>query len=250
MPATPGGPPRLAAFFDVDGTLTRDTTLFAFLRHDLAARGRPAEEYGRARSRLRALTDAGTPRTETNRQYFELYAGRGEEELAAAGRAWFREARARPGFYRDEAVAALRAHAARGELIVLVSGSFAPCLDPIREELGADLLLCTRPQIAAGRYTGRTVEPMVDGAKARAVLRLATELGLSLGECHGYADHVSDVPFLEAVGRPVAVGDDPGLRSVARSRGWAVLQAAPTADPPEPSAVDVRGLFEAADADS
>jgi len=208
----------------VDGTLTRDTSLFGFLAYDLAARGRPAEEYDRARARLRALTAGGAPRTQTNRAYFGLFAGRDAARLAARGREWFRQAREQDGFYREEGLAAFREHAARGDLTVLVSGSFPPCLDPIKEELGADVLLCTRPEIRDGRYTGRVAAPMVDDEKGRAVRALAAERGLRLSDSRGYADHGSDLPFLEAVGRPVVVGCDPAMRAIADQRGWPVLE--------------------------
>jgi phosphoserine phosphatase len=39
-----------------------------------------------------------------------------------------------------------------------------------------------------------------------------------------YTDSITDLPLLEAVGRPVAVNPDARLRRVARSRGWAIEQ--------------------------
>ena len=38
------------------------------------------------------------------------------------------------------------------------------------------------------------------------------------------SDSHSDVPFLEAVGKPVAVNSDRGLRRLAAERGWPVLR--------------------------
>lgn len=215
---------RRAAFFDVDGTLTGRTTLFDFLAFDMARRGLPPGEYRAAREHLAALTAAGAPRTATNREYFRLFAGRRAAELAELGRAWFRAALAEGGFFLPEALAAYRGHRRRGELTVLVSGSFAPCLDPIAAWLGADAVLCTRPETRAGRYTGRVRAPMVDDEKARAVRRLARARGLDLTRCHGYADHASDLPFLRAVGLPAVVGGDPRMRAEAVHNGWSVIE--------------------------
>src|SRR5205823_5714907 len=39
-----------------------------------------------------------------------------------------------------------------------------------------------------------------------------------------YSDSHTDLPFLEAVGHPVAVNPDRALRRVAASRGWPVLE--------------------------
>lgn len=216
-----------AAFFDVDGTLTARTTLFDFLAFEMARRGLPPDEYRAARERLAALTAAGAPRTATNREYFRLFADRSAAELAGLGRAWFHAALAEGGFFLPEALAAYRGHRRRGELTVLVSGSFAPCVEPIAARLGADAVLCTRPEIRAGRYTGRVRAPMVDDEKARAVRRLARTRGLDLARCYGYADHVSDLPFLRTVGHPAVVGGDPRMRAEAERNGWSLIEPGP-----------------------
>jgi len=53
---------------------------------------------------------------------------------------------------------------------------------------------------------------------------VAEREGLDLAECTAYSDSHTDLPFLEAVGRPVAVNPDRELRRVARERGWPVLE--------------------------
>ena len=41
---------------------------------------------------------------------------------------------------------------------------------------------------------------------------LAQERGYDLAQCFAYSDSASDLPMLEAVGRPVAVNPEPELR--------------------------------------
>jgi phosphoserine phosphatase len=60
--------------------------------------------------------------------------------------------------------------------------------------------------------------------KAEAVRELAREHGYDLGESTAYSDSHTDLPFLEAVGKPVAVNPDRALRRVAAERGWPVLR--------------------------
>ena len=48
--------------------------------------------------------------------------------------------------------------------------------------------------------------------------------GLDLAACTAYSDSHTDLPFLEAVGIPVAVNPDRELRRIARERGWPVLE--------------------------
>ena len=50
--------------------------------------------------------------------------------------------------------------------------------------------------------------------------RYAEALGIPLSESCFYTDSLSDLPMLEAVGRPVAVHPDPRLRRLARQRRW------------------------------
>ncbi len=122
---------RGAAFFDVDGTLTTATTLFRFLEYWLALDGQPPHVYRHERQRLRAMTAAGVPRTETNRAYFARYAGQDALDVAEAAEDWFRAEMRAGGFLHEPALEALYRHQAAGEPVVLVSGSFPALLAPL-----------------------------------------------------------------------------------------------------------------------
>jgi phosphoserine phosphatase len=56
------------------------------------------------------------------------------------------------------------------------------------------------------------------------VRELAAEDGIDLAASTAYSDSHTDLPFLEAVGHPVAVNPDRALRRVARDRRWPVLE--------------------------
>jgi phosphoserine phosphatase len=74
----------------------------------------------------------------------------------------------------------------------------------------------------------------LDGpAKAEAITQLAADEGIDLRESTAYSDSASDVPFLEAVGYPVAVNPDRSLRRVAAVRSWRVLRFSEKAFPAE-----------------
>ncbi|GAA4785965.1 HAD-IB family hydrolase [Streptomyces ziwulingensis] len=210
---------RAAAFFDVDGTLVDTTTMFDFLAHHLDVRGR-SEEYPVFRSRLGDMARSGADRARRCTAYYEMYAGVPVSALAEEGAEWFARRTGRPGFFVQPALAACRSHAAAGDLVVLVSGSFPACLDPVAEHLGADVLLCSRPEVRAGLLTGAIGTPMIGAAKADAVRRLAGRRGLDLERSHAYGDHISDVPYMELVGHPVVVGDDSELAGHAARHGW------------------------------
>lgn len=216
---------RPAAFFDVDHTLITVASMFALLEHEVASGRRSRDDHERTMGELRALKAAGAPRTEVNRAFYRAFAGRAVADVAAAGEAWFAAAcrSGSGGLFRPRMLARLRDHAAAGHAVVLVSGSFPPCLDPIVAHVGADLLLCSRPEVRDGHYTGELAEPMIGERKAVAVCGAAAAEGFGLAESYAYGDHESDLPFLGVVGHSVVVGDDPVLGDHASRRGWARL---------------------------
>lgn len=202
MPAQPG-----AAFFDVDETLITRTSAIDFLDHRM-------DRSPAARAALAPA--AALPRETAGHAYFALYAGLPVAEVAAQGRAWFAEVAA--GLFHPPVLAELRAHADHGRPIVLVSGSFAACVDPIAAAVGAVAVLCSRPRVASGVYTGHVDHMMIGAAKAVAVLAYLEATGCSASASYAYGDHVSDLPMLAAVGHPVVVGDDPGLAGIPARR--------------------------------
>ncbi|MFD7442864.1 HAD family hydrolase [Streptomyces sp. NPDC059909] len=207
------------AFFDVDETLIDVKSMFSFLEFHLA----DPERYRAAAAELTGMAEAGVPREETNRLYYRNYAGMTEAEVAGSGRAWFAREAARDGFFHADVVRELRRHQAEGARIALVSGSFRACLDPVAAHLGADHVLCTEPELVAGRYTGQVLTTVIGEGKATAARALMSRTGARPEECFAYGDHASDLPLLLAVGTAGIVGDDPVLGAHAARSGWTRL---------------------------
>jgi len=85
---------------------------------------------------------------------------------------------------------------------------------------GFDGALGTIVEVEDGKYTGRATRPLHAENKARCI----RELGYDLAASTAYSDSHTDLPFLEAVGHPVAVNPDRRLRRIASARGWPVLE--------------------------
>ncbi|MFT2018646.1 HAD family hydrolase [Streptomyces sp. 796.1] len=221
-------PPIGMAFFDVDETLLTFKSMFRFLAHHFRARGLPPDAYERAAADLRGRAAAGVPREETNRDYYRLYAGRTVAEVTEHAREWFAAELARGGALHEPAVEALHAHRRAGATTVLVSGSFPPCLAPVRELLGADLLVCSEPEHRDGRYTGHLERPMIGAEKGRAARELMARHAIAPERAAAYGDHATDLSLLQAVGHPVAVGDDPELGAYALAAGGSLLPGIPS----------------------
>lgn len=115
-------------------------------------------------------------------------------------------------------------HRSRGEPVYIVSATLQEIVEAIAEDLGFDGGLGTTCEVVDGRYTGRAVRALHAGAKAECLREVAVEEGFELAECTAYSDSHTDLPFLEAVGHPVAVNPDRALRRIASERSWPVLE--------------------------
>jgi HAD superfamily hydrolase (TIGR01490 family) len=115
-------------------------------------------------------------------------------------------------------------HHARGEPVYIVSATLQEIVEAIAEDLGFDGALGTTCEVVDGRYTGRAVRALHAEAKAECLRAVAAEQGFDLSECTAYSDSHTDLPFLEAVGHPVAVNPDRALRRIAAERSWPVLE--------------------------
>ncbi|MET7679203.1 HAD-IB family hydrolase [Streptomyces sp. NPDC005423] len=228
MSSVPGSPnaPVEIAFFDVDETLITVKSMFRFLEFHYRERGLPPSAYEAAAGSLRRRSAAGVSRLVTNREYYRLYADRPREELFAHGRAWFDTEVAGGSLLHPPAVSALRRHQERGALIALVSGSFRPCLEPLAGLLGADEILCSEPEYADGRCTGRVDHPVIGVEKGRLARALMRRHAVSPARAAAYGDHASDLDLLLSVGHPVAVGGDMVLGAHVARVGGATLPGA------------------------
>lgn len=122
-----------------------------------------------------------------------------------------------PLVYR-EALDLAAEHRGRGEPTYIVTATLQEIAEALAAELGFDRALGSLAEVRDGVYTGRPLRALHADAKAQAL----RELDVDLARSTAYSDSISDLPLLEAVGRPVAVNPDRALRRVAAERGWPV----------------------------
>ena len=122
-------------------------------------------------------------------------------------------------------------HRGHGEAVYIVSATLQEIVEAIADELGFDGALGTVCEVRDGVYTGRALRALHAENKAVCVRELAESRGYDLAECTAYSDSHTDLPFLEAVGNPVAVNPDHELRRTAAGRGWPVLEFSSAAYP-------------------
>jgi HAD superfamily hydrolase (TIGR01490 family) len=222
---------RGIALFDVDETLLAVKSMVSFYRYlcELPSGVLRSAPDGQGQAgdlpslqALERLLAAGLPREQANVEYYRLLAGLPAARVADAGRAWFANEVCGDVVVRPVAQRLSR-HLALSHTVVLVSGSFPACLDPVAEFFGVATVLCSRPDVVDDRYTGTLAEPMIGLGKARAAAAVITGAGPEVTSW-AYGDHPSDLPLLRQVDHPVVVGADPVLRAHAREHGWDVVE--------------------------
>jgi len=217
---------RGAAFFDLDRTLIRRSSMLALAptlrRHGLIG----WRSLARASVWHAVYLVRGVSSRELNHvagKTFKLMEGWPVEQLRELIQA---EIEPLAALAFPDAISRMRAHQARGERAIVVSSSLIDLVDPLAERLGLDGAIASRPEIRDGRYTGRVQAFLHGAAKAEAVRRYATAEDLDLSASSAYTDSRSDIQLLRAVGHPFAVNPDRALERAAGTNGWPVLHFA------------------------
>ena len=224
--STPGeAKARGIALFDLDYTLLGGDATYEWI-HFLVRKGaiEPASI---------ALLD----------QYYEDY-GKGTLDIVAFLQFDFgaltRHPRARMEAWREEYLRDIMAplilpkardliasHEARGHVTAIVTAANSFLTRPIAGMIGVGHLLASDPEIVDGEFTGKIdgIACFHEGKIAKLESWLAGR-GEALSDFHPsyfYGDSQSDVPLMERVTHPVAVGADETLGRIARERNWPVI---------------------------
>ncbi|SDD81986.1 HAD-IB family hydrolase [Actinokineospora iranica] len=223
-PIDPAAPGRVAAFFDLDKTVIAKSSTLAFSRpffqsglinrrgvlksayaqFVFASSGADADQVERMRAHLTSLCagwDVGQVRSIVDETLHDIV-----DPLVYA-----------------EAAELVAEHKADGHDVVVISASGEEIVAPIAEMIGATRSVGTRMVSVQGRYTGEIDFYCYGVNKAAAIRELAEKHGYDLTVSHAYSDSSTDLPMLEAVGRPSVVNPDKSLRKLAAERDWPVL---------------------------
>jgi len=214
---------RIAAIFDLDGTLLPEPSLERRLFRELRySRKIPFLNYLRwAAHTLRLLPHGLLAVQHANKRY-----------LTNISTALLHRHLESVSFF-DEGVARVVWHAQQKHEIVLLSGTLEPLARLAATALECELEargLRIQPWICAtqlsekhGRWTGRLQgEALCGPAKARAMQTLAQHARLNLRGSHAYANSLLDRHLLCAVGHAHAVNPGKALAALANENNWSI----------------------------
>jgi fatty acyl-CoA reductase len=213
---------RVAAFFDIDGTLLPLPSLERrFVAELRCERLIPARNY------LRWLVEA------------IRLAPRGVLHSIHSNKAYLCNVPVRALSFRQlasfpDAIRRVAWHASQGHSVILVSGT----LDFLARQVALALTLrlamrgvtakigvcATQAERIDGRYTGKIIgTAKFAEEKVAAMRRIALESGFDLARSYGYSDTEHDRWMLGAVGKPAAVNPSAELRRIAMLRHWPIF---------------------------
>jgi HAD superfamily hydrolase (TIGR01490 family) len=214
---------RVAAFFDIDGTLVPEPSLERRLFRQLRRTGAiPWMNFARWGVEAARLLPRGlTAIAQGNKSYLH---GLREEQILEA---------VEPIAFFEEGVARVEWHARRGHEIVLVSGMVKPLARMVSMALECELeargverdvlVSATRLEERDGVFSGRVLGDANFGeAKRRSMEVVARAMQVNLRESHAYGNTLLDRPMLDAVGHGHAVNPGKELADTANLRDWAI----------------------------
>ena len=216
--------PRIA-FFDVDNTITRGSTLY-FLGKGMYNRGfftkRDIGAWVLANIRFRMT---GTEKSEVISRFqkaaTDFIGGHDVKEIRIIGEQIYSEF-VSPSIWQGT-IELAKEHLSSGDEVWLVTASPEDFANLIAERLGFTGAIGTKAEIKDGKYTGNLSGKLLHGKeKAIAISELTKARGINLKDCFAYSDSHNDLPLLSAVGHPRAINPDAKLRIIAFAQSWPV----------------------------
>ena len=216
---------KQVAFFDVDNTIIRGSTIF-FLGRGMYQRGffskRDISAFVLANLRYR-LTGAEKDEEIAKFQSAacDFIGGHNVKEIEAIGSEIYDEF-VSPALWQGT-IDIANQHLSNGQEVWLVTAAPQDMAVLIAKRLGFTGALGTKAEVIDGTYTGKMTGLLLHGnQKAIAVRELADKEGIDLKNSYAYSDSHNDFPLLTAVGNPGAINPDTLLQIRAIRDNWPI----------------------------
>jgi HAD superfamily hydrolase (TIGR01490 family) len=217
---------KTAAFFDLDKTLLNGESQAMEARYFIE-KNRFSPVYGFKILGVVAASFAYKNQWMSpwryNQIYVSTYKGQQIDWLKEQGTELY-GLRIKPALFAGM-LAVMEMHRRKSHLIVLISATAEHLLEPVKNDMNADFMIATKLEttylgICTGKAEGRIC---VGKQKCRLINQLAKDHGINLQSSYAYSDHHADIPFLSAVGNPVAVNPTRDLKDEAEKNKWKIM---------------------------
>lgn len=213
------------AFFDVDNTLLKGSTIF-FLGRGMYQRGfftkKDISAFVLANLRYRLTGKENKDEIlRFQNAATEFIKGHNVAEIEKIGQEIYEEY-VSPAIWQGT-VEIAQEHLAKNEEVWLVTATPLDMANLISTRLGFTGALGTKAEAKNGIYTGKMIGNLLHGKeKAVAIKQLAGENGVNLKNCYAYSDSHHDIPLLESVGNPRVINPDTLLEIRAYRDNWPI----------------------------
>ena len=216
---------KRAAFFDVDNTLIRGSTIY-LLGRGMYQRGyftkKDISRFVLANLRFRLTGKENKEEiARFQKSATDFIGGHSVKDIEAIAQEIYDEY-VSPAIWQGTIEIAQK-HLSSNEEVWLVTAAPEDMAVLIAKRLGLTGALGSKAEIKDGAYTGALLGALLHGKeKVVAVQDLAQRTGLNLAECYAYSDSHNDLPLLQCVGHPSAINPDAILGLRAMAEGWPI----------------------------
>lgn len=216
---------KRAAFFDVDNTLIRGSTIY-FLGRGMYQRGyftkKDISRFVLANLRFRLTGKENKEEiARFQKSATDFIGGHSVKDIETIAQEIYDEY-VSPAIWQGTIEIAQK-HLSSNEEVWLVTAAPEDMAVLIAKRLGLTGALGSKAEIKDGAYTGAMLGALLHGKeKVTAVQDLAQRTGLNLAECYAYSDSHNDLPLLQCVGHPSAINPDAILGLRAMAEGWPI----------------------------
>ena len=214
---------RIAAFFDLDGTLIAGYSARYFAEDRMKKREVSPTELLRTVGMVATGGLGGGTATGLMEMGAEGWRGRTIEDVEELGLRLFEKKIADRLFPEMREI--VLAHQQRGHTVALTSSATSPQVQPVADYLGIEHVICNRYASDDGVLTGVMEQPVIWGeGKADAVQQFAAARDIDLADSYFYADGDEDLALMYLVGHPRPTNPGGALTKVAKMRGWPIMR--------------------------
>jgi HAD superfamily phosphoserine phosphatase-like hydrolase len=210
-----------AAFFDIDGVLTKGFAVFGFWNHlaqnniinaeHVMANKKIFDKYRKGKISYREMAVKGMNHVAT------AFKGSSQKEIKKISKEFLLNNRIETFHYTIPLIKLLKGTKIK---VIAISGSNIEFIENYKSLLGLDHIYGTEFETINGVYTG-SVKLHLGLAESKKIIM--QDFSGKMNRFIGFGDTDQDAPILENVKFPIAINPSKKLNSMALKRGWTIL---------------------------